>query len=341
MSNKSNTIQILRGFAILMVVMQHVLGRLVTNGGGVMKLIFFFNHIDVVIFFIIAGYLYENKISKYLNQSTFTFIKKKFKSIFVPYLFWALLFSVTVNVISIIPSVSTLLTNLGYEKWNIVQIIINTLTFSEYYIQHLWFVYILFIYFIIHRLSKNVFIKPYFFVFVLLLTICLKFNFEFPFILDKFLQHFLNFSLGRIICKYKHKIELKNKYVVFMISSLVLLICVLNEYYVSNSFTYTYLGNLIYGWAGCAVFFYISSYLDKHVSNASNMLKTIGDYSFEIYLMHNPYIVLMVPLALKILNVNSTLIFLISVILGILIPIFASKLISKNTLFRTIAFGKE
>lgn len=62
--NKNNTLQVLRGLAIIVVLIHHSISR--TNVGLVLQsiddiLICF--HMPV--FFIIAGYLYQNKINKY------------------------------------------------------------------------------------------------------------------------------------------------------------------------------------------------------------------------------------------------------------------------------------
>ena len=71
--NKNNTLQVLRGLAIIVVLIHHSISR--TNVGLVLQsiddiLICF--HMPV--FFIIAGYLYQNKINKYESMKKGRFL---------------------------------------------------------------------------------------------------------------------------------------------------------------------------------------------------------------------------------------------------------------------------
>ena len=85
--NKNNTLQVL---AIIVVLIHHSISR--TNVGLVLQsiddiLICF--HMPV--FFIIAGYLYQNKINKYESMKKGRFLLAKAKHLLVPYVFWTVL----------------------------------------------------------------------------------------------------------------------------------------------------------------------------------------------------------------------------------------------------------
>ena len=57
---QSDIIQLMRGVAVIMVVLQHSIARIATSNWQ-FKIIYFLNHIDVAIFFVISGYLFEFK----------------------------------------------------------------------------------------------------------------------------------------------------------------------------------------------------------------------------------------------------------------------------------------
>ena len=51
------TIQLMRGLAVIMVVLQHSISR-IAELDLEFKIMYFLNHIDVAVFFVISGYLF-------------------------------------------------------------------------------------------------------------------------------------------------------------------------------------------------------------------------------------------------------------------------------------------
>ena len=105
-------------------------------------------------FFIISGYLYEIKKDKYKQEGFVKFLSQKFNALMIPYLFWSLVIPIGLKFMNIVLS-----GKLESKVWSWGEIIINTITYKEYYVQHLWFIYILFAFFLIHYLSGDLFIK--------------------------------------------------------------------------------------------------------------------------------------------------------------------------------------
>ncbi len=148
----NTTIQLMRGVAVIMVVLQHSISR-VAETNLEFKIMYFLNHIDVAVFFLIAGYLFEIKKEKYYQESCLSYIKDKAKALIIPYLFWSLILAIGINVIGIIiPKIQNILDG---ELWSWKEIIINTLLFKDYYVQHLWFIYVLFLFFVVNRIFKD------------------------------------------------------------------------------------------------------------------------------------------------------------------------------------------
>ncbi|MCD8157400.1 MAG: acyltransferase family protein, partial [Clostridiales bacterium] len=151
---RNNTLQILRGLAITAVLLHHTISK--TGGGSVLKGID-----DILIcfhmpaFFIIAGYLYQIKLDKYEKAGKISFIKGKAKHLLIPYAFWTILLWGGVNLANKAgSSVSRMLTEIGFGPMSVKDLAIGLLTYEEnyYYTEHLWFLYVLFLFFFIHCL---------------------------------------------------------------------------------------------------------------------------------------------------------------------------------------------
>ena len=161
---QSDIIQLMRGVAVIMVVLQHSIARIATSNWQ-FKIIYFLNHIDVAIFFVISGYLFEFKKEKYYQESKMVYIKNKIKALLFPYLFWSLILAVGIKIANIfMPNLQNII---GIKAWTWKDIIINTLFFKDYNVQHLWFIYVLFFFFLLNRLFKDSLINGKVFVFIM------------------------------------------------------------------------------------------------------------------------------------------------------------------------------
>ena len=325
----------MRGIAIAMVVMQHAIGRVAQTNFD-FKFMFMLNHIDVPLFLLIAGYLFESKKEKYYKICFKNYVADKVKKLILPYLFWSFILVFGVQMVFLWKM--DLLHKLGMEVWTLDQAIINILTFKDSYVQHLWFVYIIFVYFVIHYLLRDLLVDVRLLFLIIMVTMFIDLN-NVPFIYEKFILHFMDFCIGRCIYCYSFN-KIKYKGICFVISIVALCICFISEYYIENSFTYLYLGYLIYALSGAIIIYTISTYISQTDGYCCSILSIIGDYSFEIYLMHNPYITLLVPLMLKIFISNKLVIVLITLGLGIVVPIIIKKYIIKNKILCLILFGR-
>lgn len=335
MEKRDNTIQIMRSLAIIMVVMQHAIGRVASSNAD-LKIMFFLNHIDVAVFFIISGYLFESKIEKYRKQNFLEYVKTKFRALMVPYLFWSFVLFVGVKIVSAINA--DVLTKVGLTAWTMKQAVINIVTFKEHYVQHLWFIYILFIYFVIHWFFKKS-LSDVKIILLIMIVMVLIDGYNYSFIVEKFLLHFVNFCIGRLVVRYNLLAHCKHKGM-FFFALTVLLACFGMEYYIENSITYTYLGNILYSSSGVMVVYYISKFINYKNEKISELFSFIGNHSFAIYLIHNPYITMILPLLLKNFISNKVLVVLITTLTGVVCPIIFENIINRNSRIRNILFGR-
>ena len=87
-NNEHDILQLMRAFGILMVVIQHaVVLYFSTSFSDILITICVF--VDVHVFMFVSGYLFQKKRDQYIEMGIKKFALKKFRSLMVPYLFWA------------------------------------------------------------------------------------------------------------------------------------------------------------------------------------------------------------------------------------------------------------
>lgn len=88
-------IQILRGIAIVLVVIHHVM-KCFSLSNELNTLLTIINTVHVVVFFVISGWLFEKKKCKYRKNGIFLFLKKKFCQLIVPYMTFSFSFAILI-----------------------------------------------------------------------------------------------------------------------------------------------------------------------------------------------------------------------------------------------------
>lgn len=334
-----NQIQIMRGIAIIMVVVHHVLSNIDLSKFS--NIIYYFNRIHVVVFFIISGYLFQANFIKYKERGALNFVTKKFKSLGVPYIFWTMLLYIGVKLVSIIPKGVYIISKMGFYPLTFSDMIINTLTFKSYYVQVLWFVYVLFWILLINYTIKEDLVNMKFTLLFIGISIILNISFDLPFIVAKLVKHLPNFIVGRyLFIKFndiKKYLTIKNIYIVFFIVIILNIIdCINRDNLIID--IYSEIISYITGWAGCFIIIYISTLIER--SNIGKYLLFIGDNSYLIYLMHHPYITGIFVLIMKKINIYVPIIACISIFFALTVPIFINKtILSKSKEIRELAGG--
>lgn len=151
----------MRGIAIVIVILRHAIAQV--NAGilldSIQQIIICFH---MPVFFVISGYLFQEKIEKYLVQGKIKFIVGKVRHLLVPHFFWTLLLWGGVQVAYNIEKVKGIVTQIGFETTNVAELLIGLMTYEKYYTEHLLFLYVLFVFFVIsifmgHRGDSYVF----------------------------------------------------------------------------------------------------------------------------------------------------------------------------------------
>ncbi|MGN1317782.1 MAG: acyltransferase family protein [Lachnospirales bacterium] len=341
-----NEIQIMRFVAIVLVIIHHSINNLSDNFWG--NLILNIACADVTVFFCISGYLFEKNIERYSQDKT-KFLIKKLKQLIVPYIFWSLLLYIGVNSVHLLCGVkiSNAVTKIGFMPLSFLEIVKCILTCSNIYVDYLWFIYILFVFFVVNIFIGKKYNNAYVLIFFVVLSVVCNYFGDLPHIIWKFLLHLPDFIMGRIMYKImcKHSLrEYKNKVLsVFFILFVVLFIII--SFLLPNlgsSFGVTLFGTFIkksFYWIIVVICGALATSIRE--GKIMNYMVNVGDYSYDIYLIHMPYVVPIAARGLGVFNMPYVLKFLIVIIIGIMVPLFISKyIVRKISLFRKIAIGK-
>lgn len=343
-------IQILRAIAICLVVFHHSVNAL--NLPEYMNVsVQIINKIHVNIFFVISGFLFEKKKILYIQNSAKKFVQKKFIQLIIPYFVFSELFSMFIYVGYKIPRIASLMSNFGTKK-KFIETIIDVMLFRNMYFESLWFVYTLFIIFILNYIlskSKLDYVNGITLICISIITVIIKANVGdgLWYILNKTITYFVWFYLSRFLQKNGRRdwfVFFQNKTVKAM-SLIILVTCIIRYSVVDlkkymnfwERAYYIQIENYLIALSSIVLIYSISLYLNKKCQN----IYKLGDYSYNIYLLHNPWIVSTVSLVLKKVC-NYWIVDLITVfVLSILIPCIVSSFMKKyfNTMYCVI-FGK-
>lgn len=336
--NKNAILQIMRGLAITVVLVHHAIAR--TGAGGILQTID-----DILIcfhmptFFIISGYLYQLNVKRYRQKGAGDFLLKKVKHLLVPYAFWYVLLWGGIQVAcSLSNSVENILLGIGFGPMEFGEMIYGLLTYEVYYVEHLWFVYVLFLFFLVHTILGELGSNKLLMVVGILLGF-LTYIMSLPNIIERFMVWFVFFVFGRCIGRYKIIIT-RIKKIYWIIPSLIFFALSatriilkkvnleMNDYIffiVQQSIKY------MIGFLGVWLLYFVAIYLNSRKNMATTVAQIIGDYSYDIYLMHNPYfLALSATLLYSFMGLNAYISVLIAVVIGLGVPMAISRLIIRR-----------
>lgn len=332
--SKNQTIQIMRGIAIAIVLLRHAIAQV--NRDAVLDVaeqIIICFHMPV--FFVVSGYLFQKQLKKYQSLTKAKFLAGKAKRLLVPYAFWTVLLWTGVQIAcKLSPAILAKMTEIGFAPMSVGNLLYGLLTYQVYYTEHLWFVYVLFLLFVINIFMQRVGATRYTFVFWLIIGLVTLFV-DLPHIIERTLLWGVFFEFGRITYKYSIPAKCTGggnlAACILFIGGSVLRIAGQHSEITGRLFgVLMQLNKYLIGFAGVVLIYAASRYLSRF-GKALKVPKTVGDYSFDIYLMHNPYFVALSAIALnKLLGVNSYVTVIIATLLGICIPMLVSYLVIRR-----------
>lgn len=320
-----------KGIGIILVVLGHTLVPEIRSNStvamAIYQLIYAFH---MRMFFMLSGLLFAQHQQRYIAGGFGHFAGKKFQSLMLPYLSFSVISYLGLGVAFKVPLLGGVLVRAGYEPFTLWQALRAILTYEGHIDKHLWFGYILFLVtiaaYLIHRRAWTwVMTLP------LLVVSCVVFGLEssgvdFWFILYYVLMMLGYYSFGKFVPALTARLRRPGLAALGYLAAFAL------GYWVSRTSPLVWVGavaDAVASLGGSLLFITLSVFLDKTPLRAP--LQMLGRYSYDIFLMHQPFIVSGVAgVLLMATSLPYLVICAITFVLGIAIPLLASKLVIRK-----------
>ena len=342
---KLPVLQIMRGLAIILVLFRHAIAQVNTDVllEAIEEVITCFH---MPIFFVIAGFLFQRGLSRYVQSGKLSFIAGKAKHLLMPYAFWTILLWAGVQMACMSSSaVLVKMTEIGFAPMSIRNLVYGLLTYQVYYTEHLWFLYVLFLLFVINIIAEHKGSSA-FALWIWMLIGILTLFVSLPHIIERVMLWGIYFAFGRFIQQNK-KIEKMTGggycvciCLIFMIGA-VLRLMGLESGMTGRLFSvFMLFDKYTIGFAGVGMIYFLSVWLNK--TKARERVKCVGDYSFDIYLMHNPYFVALGAMVLnRILGISAYIAVITATVIGVVVPMILNKLVIRRVkLLSVVMLGR-
>lgn len=327
-------LNIAKGIGILLVVFGHAISVIpndMKDDIAILRLLVYLIHMPL--FFIVSGLLFELNLPKYKKQAKMTFVKRKFQLFMIPYfsfsicLFLFMLFCVRfgfgVNVVERMSDCE--LTVKGFLQ--------ALFLYIRPIDEHLWFSYIMFMVLCINIFWVDVDIRK-----LLPILYCLyvvTFFINEPELVWKTSRYMLLFVTGRLLYQKWESIENCSLRV-------YLFICILSTglYIVTKNNELAVCGIIkpLAEITSTIVVLKLSKKIERFI--VGNILFEIGQESYAIYLIHQPYIVPILMIFMMGLGTEVILAVALVTIIGVVVPIFIKRaILSRNRVLNMLILG--
>lgn len=319
---------------IVLVVLGHALSTLPTGSNDLCELLRTLIYlIHMPLFFVISGFLFENNINKYQNKGFKAYATSKFRVFIIPYISFTLLITLIVAIGSYVEPFQSVIRKLGSPSISIMSIVKSIVLYENPIDDHLWFSYVMFLVLILSylmiKIDKRLIVMIFYVLYIGTFFIIL------PELIWKVFRYMLLFQMGRNLFQYNEYFEkIKNIWLLLVLFLSTGIYLILKEQ------------NLCIMGAIKPIAEISSSLLILRLSfnleytKFKQILDYLGEKSYAIYLIHQPYIV---PVIMALVSGETFLtIFavILSLVLGLLIPItIQDKIISKSKILSFLFLG--
>ena len=334
----TNYLNIMKGMCIILVVFGHSIVPSMRENNHILQAIWNFIYLfHMPVFFFVSGYLFEINKNRYSN--TKEFITKKFQLLMIPYFVYSIISYIGINVCTQIPKLNSILSSSGYFYTNLKNTIIQILTYQQHMDKHIWFVYALFIIFVINIiLKKKSTYQTGFFMIVVYMIIALLCNLIFiPDLLIKVSLYCIYFYFGRLFINI-NEIHADNKKSILIVLLFLILAVLQSINPKSINVIIDQLKLIILGFLGIYATIFVSKYIEKN-NIFDKVFNFFNIYSYDIYLIHQPFIVSgLCGVLMKFTTFSMYSIVVIGTVIGIVIPIIVSKYILRKNKYLSFLF---
>lgn len=336
-----------KGIGIVLVVLGHTIVPDIYHTSTTAKFIreFIYNF-HMPLFFFFSGYLFEYGIERYTDKKRF--IISKARKLLIPYLFFSAFAYLFVAVALSISKLAVILKDGGYNSKSLSKTIFEILTHQGHIDKHLWFVYALFFIFLINILLIRTMKNPAM-LFVMFLLSILGPSLNHYVILSSIAKYMFYFCLARfylnseMIRKIYMRINSISLLTIFLVMNLGCTVCKLQLDLENTVIKLSLrLWTQLIAVLGIAIVCRLAN-LIKDSGKTGKVLSIFGNHSFDIYLMHAPFLVSgLVGILLRYSPMPKFIICLIAFVCGLLLPVLTTDLIVRRVPWlNTIVLGEK
>ncbi len=340
---QADVVKIAKGICIFCVVFGHTMIPSMRDTDSFVyqlwTLIYLFH---MPVFFAASGIFYELNRKRY-EKEPLQFIKRKFDLLIIPYISISICIYALLMAAVKIPKVSEMIARYVHNVYDLKSVVLEILTYENHVGQHLWFVLVLFLIFLINILLCKVdqrilcivlMIAP---VFGLPL---LKARYDVPDIPNYFLFELPFFMFGRFIGQKKAVLNRVTKQnvapLVFAGLACIYMVFVKETDILPKPLRWVYL--FVTRCAGILMVLSVAAIIER-----KNIFKAAWKYlerkSYPIYLLHQPFIVSGSAGVLMAMGVPNPVVIVMVTAIGIGVPLMIDRIMSKNKLYQKVILG--
>lgn len=324
-------LNIAKGFGIILVVLGHALSALPMGSNDLCELLRTLIYlIHMPLFFVISGFLFENNTKKYQNRGLKVYVASKFRVFIIPYISFTILIILIVSIGLYIEPLQIVIRKLRSTNISIIKSIV---LYENPIDDHLWFSYVMFLVLILSylmiKIDKRLIVMIFYVLYLETFFITL------PELIWKVFRYMLLFQIGRNLFQYNEYFNKAKKFglfIVFFLSTGVYLI--LKEKNLGIMGAIKPIAEI-----SSSILILRLSFELEH-TKCKQFLDYLGEKSYAIYLIHQPYIV---PVIMAVVSGGTFLtVFavILSLVLGLFIPIIIQdKIISKSKILSFLLLG--
>ncbi len=333
MEKRLDWIDIAKGAAIILVVFAHTLVPQIRESGTAAAFIWIFIYnLHMPLFFFLSGWLFERGLGG--HASKVRFILDKARLLLVPYLTLSAFAYIFINLALRADVFARVLESGGYTSVPPSDALFQIMTYSGHADQHLWFVYSLFIVFTVNILFPKI-TKSLPAVAVFTALYLSKAFIHYPGILNYTAGDLVFFSLARLLRSESSEVNgISARGLVICAAVFVCTNCVYSYFYITDMPDGTvraalYMIRIICSVSGIITVCGCARLLQT--VKISAFFKYLGSYSYDIYLLHAPFLVSgLMGISLAYTSVPAPVACALVLAAGIILPLLASKFIIRK-----------
>lgn len=342
-----------KGFAMLCVVLGHAITGPIRENNDILGLMYNFIYLfHMPLFFFLSGYLYQCNEHKYLVGKISKLIYAKAQYLMIPYFSYSIITYVVISCCNQLPILGNILRSGGYEIDSIGKSIFQILFWQGSLDQHLWFIYCLFLIYIFNIVflrgnSKN---RKCIYIAIALIFYIALLKTEIN-ILQRFSNYLIFFVIGR--CSYKNKdyvsenvTKEKWRLLVSFFSTIILtIIRLLTINIIFDSYLLTTIKSVYSLLTSISLVCFICLLFQCSIRcPLEKTFSKIYKYNFEIYILHQPFIISgCVMLLTRFCGEGPLLdigIVMAVTVIGILVCIAITRIVRCSRIAGKLLFGK-